>query len=206
MRTHILVFLLAVVAEAQPFGLRTPQQRSGPLAQHVRPLWRPYRYISRGSMFPPQAEQGSGGAYLRFELGEQGGQILGKEYTQNQFGDVKALRTGNSGDRFFVNLGNFFKRPIGKEVSEEDWAVATSDLSGLLAGEVAIVKRSDGTWRYAKCIERDGFAQTSSGVVSLPAVALFGLLVSIGGIYTLAVLRFRQRTLTASGSPLLTAA
>merc|ERR1712232_682594 len=45
-------------------------------------------------------------------------------------------------------------RVVGQKCSGRDLKRATSDLSGMAPGEVAAIKRSDGSWCYAMLLQR----------------------------------------------------
>lgn len=107
------------------------------------------KYLASLGKLPEQQEDVVE-AFL-FDLGEIGNQRFERPYARNEWGKVKDLNPGVTGfQKGFKNM----MRQLGKECSAEDLQQASADLSGLSQNDVAAVQRSDGTWRYAKLIER----------------------------------------------------
>jgi len=216
--------LLVSVVEAQPHGLRVPQQQPkvpvGLCAAHV-----PYAFTSQ--RLPPQQVASRQALGSGMWSGYSGDQVPGPErwYTAQALPTIRAEVAA--------------ERTIGSVCPEDDLETAQGDVSSMNVGDMGVVQRSDGSWKYAKlqqkndnqmtfevetgddgCIkefpkedwdkvkafgsasEPEMFAQTDLNVINQCAVGLLGFVVGSGAM--LAMHRYRRGTFTATNvQPLL---
>lgn len=161
----------------------------------------PYQFNNRRSMQAQAEVQEEGGgptqAEMWFSVGDRGEEIMGRAYGENEWSS--SVRNLNSGQRVgnpFFFLKELGKRKPGEMVSEEDMGTMNQDYGEMQEGDVAAIKRSDGTWRYAKLIKWvEPLAQESWSVLSpIYVVALLGLF--LGSIASFTLLRWRRNALT----------
>lgn len=210
MRSLTLIFLLNFVAKATSQWLIRASQPS-PSSKALPQL--PHRFPasglpSRHSSISRAARRELPEAMLKFEFGEVGGEIIGRAIPESEWeSGVRNLNPkGNKPNILLLRMKEAAQRQVGKVVSDEDMAQASTDLSNLDRGDIAAIKRSDGTWRYAKLIQEidaDLLATTTSSGIS--ALMLISLTVIVGIGAALIVLSRRIGTAPPGKRPLLDA-